>query len=68
MAAAIAEFLCAFSKELGKSAVGTDPVEAGLVASLNRPGGNLTGVAILGIEVAGKCLEVLRSHICWSTR
>jgi ABC-type uncharacterized transport system substrate-binding protein len=43
--------------------VGTDPVEAGLVASLNRPGGNLTGVASLAIEVAGKCLEVLRELV-----
>jgi len=39
--------------------VATDPVEMGLVASLSRPGGNLTGVAILGVEVAGKSLEVL---------
>jgi putative tryptophan/tyrosine transport system substrate-binding protein len=32
--------------------MGANPVEAGLVASLNRPGGNLTGVAVLGAEIA----------------
>jgi putative ABC transport system substrate-binding protein len=41
-------------------AVASDPIEIGLVTSLNRPGGNLTGVTSLGAGLGPKQLEILR--------
>jgi putative tryptophan/tyrosine transport system substrate-binding protein len=42
---------------------GADPVKDGLIASLNQPGGNITGVASFSTELEGKRLSILRDAV-----
>jgi putative ABC transport system substrate-binding protein len=44
-------------------ATGTDPVGVGLIASLSRPGGNITGVTTVSAELGGKRLELLQEVV-----
>jgi putative ABC transport system substrate-binding protein len=47
---------------------GLDPIEAGLIESLARPGGNVTGITNLGTELGGKRLELLKEAVTKLTR
>ena len=48
-------------------AIGSDPVRAGLVANLNRPGSNVTGVVFFSADLGAKRLEQLRQFVPQAT-
>jgi ABC-type uncharacterized transport system substrate-binding protein len=48
--------------------VSNDPVASGLVASLARPGGNVTGVTYVHDQLAGKTIELLKEAVPWVSR
>jgi putative tryptophan/tyrosine transport system substrate-binding protein len=51
------------TREIPIFAIVGDPVGTGLVASLARPGGNITGLSNMGAETGGKCLELFRDML-----
>ena len=51
------------TREIPIVTVSGDPVALGLVASLARPGGNITGMSVIGPEILGKCVELFRDAL-----
>jgi ABC-type uncharacterized transport system substrate-binding protein len=51
------------TREIPIVIVAADPVETGIVASLARPGGNVTGVSLMSAVMIGKCVELFRDML-----
>ena len=51
------------TREIPIVVVSGDPVGTGLVTSMNRPGGNITGLSLVAAEMHGKCVELFRDML-----
>src|SRR5439155_16452989 len=56
------------TREIPIVIVAADPVETGIVASLARPGGNITGVSLMSAVLIGKCVELFRDMLATTRR
>src|SRR4051794_12005724 len=56
------------TREIPIVIIAADPVETGIVASLARPGGNITGVSLMSAVFVGKCVELFRDMLAATRR
>jgi putative ABC transport system substrate-binding protein len=56
------------TREIPIVIIAAEPIETGIVASWARPGGNITGVALMSAALVGKCVELFRDMISATRR
>jgi putative ABC transport system substrate-binding protein len=56
------------TREIPIVIIAAEPIETGIVASWARPGGNITGVALMSAPLIGKCVELLRDMLSATRR
>src|SRR3954453_23312376 len=56
------------TREIPIVIIAADPVETGIVPSLGRPGGNITGVSLMSAVFAGNCVELFRDMLAATRR
>src|SRR2546422_8142735 len=56
------------TREIPIVIIAAEPIETGIVASWARPGGNITGVALMSAAVVGKCVELFRDMLSATRR
>jgi putative ABC transport system substrate-binding protein len=56
------------TREIPIVIIAAEPIETGIVASWARPGGNITGVALMSAALVGKCVELFRDMLSATRR